>query len=69
MEDKPSWDRDGQVFYCGGHAWGIGKVRGDVGELKTVCLGTEEDVKKRLAGERSGISQTPPNQNLRGVKM
>jgi len=52
MEEPTSWDRGGQVFFAGGHAWGIKKVVGDIGELKTVCLGTEEDVKKRLADAR-----------------
>ncbi|KKN17556.1 hypothetical protein LCGC14_0964810 [marine sediment metagenome] len=51
-EPMTKWDWDGQVFYCGGHAWGIKKVVGNIGELKNVCLGTEEYVKKRLADAR-----------------
>ena len=51
MEEKPiSWDLDGQVLFCGGSAWCVDK------KLRTVCLGKEEEVKKRLTDERSGIS-------------
>jgi len=69
MNEQPltSWDLDRQVFFCGGYGWGIKKV--EVGELKTVCLGLEEEVKKRLAHKRSGIREKPQDTNLGGLKM
>lgn len=58
MEEKTSWDEN--VFFCGGKAWGVREAgMGDRKELKSVCLGDEDDVKKRLRESGRNSSETP----------
>ena len=41
-EYRNHWSEDGQVFFCDGKGFGLTNT------LKTICLGSEEDIKRYL---------------------
>lgn len=61
MAEK-DWSENGRVFFCGGYGWGIREVgSGNIRDLKSVCLGTEADVKKQLRDGVRNSNETPYN--------
>ena len=47
----PYWTRDGQLFVCDGYAWGV------LESGKTICAGTEADIKRGELGLSPDASQ------------
>ena len=61
-ETKDYWSECGQIFFTGGHGYGL------TPQLRTICLGKEEDIKKFLeTGELNGKLNPTRKQVLGGI--
>ena len=61
-ETKDYWSECGQIFFTGGHGYGL------TSQLRTICLGKEEDIKKFLeTGELNGKLNPMQKQVLGGI--